>query len=425
MAGTSGGGSGSGGGDNNEERLKKMVADHLRASELFAIDTRTPEGLASLTAILGQALQAGLAAGEAQREEEARKAAEAKAAEKKRKRDERATTGALSPRTLEKKRRKDERDAIRKEKLDLKKEEERKKLPLITLAEEGIPTELAYTGAKSTIRHIVSTNFARGVEWGTLSKAEQRRVINQVKGAFRNGGELDSQWIVDKISNSMSQARYHDRMKIRAHLRDLNVYRNLERPLQFSEDIWNAFYQSEVQLKAARQLKEITEQLAKAKKARKSGRSDRDLKALELKLAECQSVVDQVGDPPLKFLKAAERVKLVPPSTHRLGQGGIPSLKAAFASEGESESSQGSSDEEERGASTAPPSVATTSSGPSSFASRNAGSAGGVGREEDEDEEQGQGDDEEREEDEQPPPPPENTRKKDSRNKSKRGRRSR
>ncbi|CAK9200262.1 unnamed protein product [Sphagnum troendelagicum] len=488
MAGTGGGegGSGSRGGDNNEERLKKMVADHLRASELFAIDTRTPEGLASLTAILGQALQAGLATGEAQREEEARKVAKAKAAEKKRKRDERATSGALSPRTLEKKRRKDERDAIRKEKLDLKKkEEERKKLPLITLAEEGIPTELAYTGAKSTIRHIVSTNFARGVEWGTLSKADQRRVINQVKGAFRNGGELDSQWIADKISNSMSQARYHDRMKIRAHLRALNVYRNLERPLQFSEDIWNAFYQSEVQLKAARHLKEITEQLAKAKKARKSGRSDRDLKALELKLAECQSVVDEVGDPPLKFLKAAERVKMVPPTTHRLGQGlfGIPfamriasqrcfkwrlvrkgtmlfvsqtasqdtrykrkitaaemtmgqehgkehlfeHVDALLASEGESESSQGSSDEEERGASTAPPSVATISSGPNSFASRNAGSAGGVGREEDEDEDEdeGQGDDEEREEDEQPPPPPENTRKKDSRKKSKRGRRSR
>jgi predicted RNA-binding Zn ribbon-like protein len=180
------------------------------------------------------------------------------------------------------------------------------KLPLITLAEEGIPTELAYTGAKSTIRHIVSTNFARGVEWGTLSKAEQKRVINQVKGAFRNGGEFDSQWIADKISNSMSQARYHDRMKIRAHLRDLNVYRNLERPLQFSEDIWNAFYQFKVQLKAARQLKEIIEQLAKAKKAREFGRSDCDLKALELKLAECQSVVDEVGDPPLKFLKAAE-----------------------------------------------------------------------------------------------------------------------
>ncbi len=49
-------GSGSKGGDNNEERLRKMVGDHLRASELFAIDTRTPEGLASLTATLGQAL---------------------------------------------------------------------------------------------------------------------------------------------------------------------------------------------------------------------------------------------------------------------------------------------------------------------------------------------------------------------------------
>ncbi len=95
MAGTGGGGSGSRGGDNNEERLRRMVVDHLRASELFAIDTRTPQGLASLTAIFDQALQAGMIAGEAQREEEARKAAEAKAVEKKRKRNERATTGAL------------------------------------------------------------------------------------------------------------------------------------------------------------------------------------------------------------------------------------------------------------------------------------------------------------------------------------------
>ncbi len=41
-------------------------------------------------------------------------------------------------------------------------------------------------------------------------------------------------------------------------------------------------------------------------------------------------MVDEVGDPPLKFLKAAEQVKLVPNTTHKLGQGGIPGLKAAF-----------------------------------------------------------------------------------------------
>ncbi len=40
----------------------------------------------------------------------------------------------------------------------------------------------------------------------------------------------------------------------------------------------------------------------------------------------------KVGDPPLKFLKAVERVKLVPNTTHRLGQGGILGLKAAFVS---------------------------------------------------------------------------------------------
>jgi hypothetical protein len=56
-----------------------------------------------LTTILGQALQVRLIAGEAQRGEDTRKVAKAKATEKKRKRDERATTGALSPRTLEKK----------------------------------------------------------------------------------------------------------------------------------------------------------------------------------------------------------------------------------------------------------------------------------------------------------------------------------
>ncbi len=175
MAGISGGGSGSRGGDNNEERLRKMVVDHFRVSELFAIDTRTPEGLASLTAILGQALQAGLTVGEAQREEEARKAAEAKAAEKKRKRDEGATTGALSPRTLEKKRRKDERDAIRKEKLNLKKkEEERKKLPLITLAEEGIPTKLAYIGPRAPLGTLSPPTLHEELS-GALSQRQSRR----------------------------------------------------------------------------------------------------------------------------------------------------------------------------------------------------------------------------------------------------------
>ncbi|CAK9260594.1 unnamed protein product [Sphagnum jensenii] len=181
-------------------------------------------------------------------------------------------------------------------------------------------------------------------------------------------------------------------MKIRAHLRDLNVYRDLQRPLQFSEDIWNAFYQSEVQLKAARQLKEITEQLAKAKKAREFGRSDRDLKALELKLAECQSMVDEYKRYKRKITATEMKMGQEHGKEHLFKH-----IDALLASEGESESSQGSSDEDER-ASTAP--SATTSNGPSSFASQNAGFAGGRDKEDREEEEEGQGDDEEREEDE-------------------------
>jgi hypothetical protein len=127
----------------------------------------------------------------------------------------------------------------------------------------------------------------------------------------------------------MAQARYHDKMKIRAYLKELIVYRNLQRPLQFLEDIWKAFYQIEVQLKVAQMLKESTKQLAKVTKAR---RPDRDLKALEKKLDEHQVVVDEVGNPLAKFITLAERVKNTPNTTHRLGQGSILGLKAIFVS---------------------------------------------------------------------------------------------
>ncbi|CAM6103052.1 unnamed protein product [Calypogeia fissa] len=228
--GGAGGGGDAHGGDNGDP-ISRLMQQHLSVAQLGSIDFTSPQGLAPLSAILAQALQDGLAAGEAAREER-RKEGEKRKEEKKRKRDKQAVARVVSNQALEKQRRKEEQDRLRKAKEEQKKKgEERKKLPLITLQEDGIPIELAYTGAKSTIRHIVSTNFARRVEWGTVSKAEQKRVINQVKGAFRNGGELDSQWLADKISNTMSQARYHDRLKIRAHLRDLGNYTNLDRPL--------------------------------------------------------------------------------------------------------------------------------------------------------------------------------------------------
>jgi hypothetical protein len=196
----------------------------------------------------------------------------------------------------------------------------------------GIPSELAYTGAKSTIKHIVSNNFPRGVEWGKLTKAEQKRAMTQVKDAFRNGAELDEQWLADKISNSMSQARYHDRRKIRAYLKPLEDYRELSRPAQFSEDIWKAFYKVEVQIKATNDLVAAQEKLAKAKRAKEAGKSDRDLKPLEQKVNQMQKVVEEEGEPPKKFLQAAARVSLRPKTTHRMGQGGLPGLKAAFVS---------------------------------------------------------------------------------------------
>jgi hypothetical protein len=120
-----------------------------------------------------------------QEREEARTKAEDKAAERKRKKDERSRTGDLSPRSLEKKMRKDERNAIRKEKLKAKEREEaRKKLPMIAVGQEGVPTKLAYNGARGTIRHIISNNFARGVEWSSIDKKEQKKVIGAVKDSF-------------------------------------------------------------------------------------------------------------------------------------------------------------------------------------------------------------------------------------------------
>ncbi|CAM6089942.1 unnamed protein product [Calypogeia fissa] len=70
--------------------------------------------------------------------------------------------------------------------------------------------------------------------------------------------------------------------------------------------------------------------MAKAKKLIEAGKSVRDLKTLESLLTNRQQTVAQVGDPPSKFLKAAKRVIDKPPTHHRLGQGGLPGLKAAF-----------------------------------------------------------------------------------------------
>jgi hypothetical protein len=88
-----------------------------------------------------------------------------------RKRDERARTRDLSPKSLEKKRRKEERDAIRKENRRAReREEERQKIQVIAVGEEEVPTVLAYQGARGTIKQIISINFPRGAELRAISK---------------------------------------------------------------------------------------------------------------------------------------------------------------------------------------------------------------------------------------------------------------
>ncbi|CAM6099189.1 unnamed protein product [Calypogeia fissa] len=251
------GASGSGGTTNETAarltatRLTDMVYQHLSAAQLSEIDLGAPEGRASLAAIFGEVLRDGLEA----REEEKRKATEEKRNERRRNKEEQAKVGVLSPQAAEKQRRKEERDQVRKRREEQrKKEEDRKKLPLLALEAYGNPSELAYIGAKNTIKHIVNNNIPRGCEWGKLAREEQKRVMGKVKDAFQNGGDLDETWLADKISNSLSQARYHDRMKIRAYLNDLSNFRNVRRPVQFNEELWNSFYQLEVQIRCNKAL---------------------------------------------------------------------------------------------------------------------------------------------------------------------------
>ncbi|CAM6126633.1 unnamed protein product [Calypogeia fissa] len=301
-----------------------MVYTHLSATQLSEIDLGAPAGRASLAAIFGEVLRDGMAA----QEEEKRKAAEDKKNEKKKKKDEAAKAGVFSPQAAEKQRRKEECDAVRKKREEQKKkEEERKKLPLLALEAYGIPSELAYIGAKNTIKHIVNSSIPRGSEWGKLSRKEQKEVMSKVKDAFRNGADLDETWLADKISNSLSQARYHDRMKIRAYLDDQENFRNLKRPVQFSEELWNNCYPLEVQIRCCKALHAAEQKLKKAKEA---GKTVNDLKALEQRVATHQQTVDEVGKCPKKFILAVHRVVGRPKVTHRVGQSGLPGLKAAF-----------------------------------------------------------------------------------------------
>jgi hypothetical protein len=67
-----------------------MISSTLQSADLSRIDHNRHEGLASITTILVEALDEGFFVGHTQEREEARKAAEDKAAE--RKKDERSPT---------------------------------------------------------------------------------------------------------------------------------------------------------------------------------------------------------------------------------------------------------------------------------------------------------------------------------------------
>jgi hypothetical protein len=91
---------------------------NFTTEQLASIDPKTLVETASLTAMLSHALRDGVSVGKAIRNEELRRAIEAKAVEKKKKRDEREKTGEISPRSLEKQRR-NERNAITEERLEM------------------------------------------------------------------------------------------------------------------------------------------------------------------------------------------------------------------------------------------------------------------------------------------------------------------
>jgi hypothetical protein len=66
-------GFGSGRGETRQEKLRKMISSTLQAADLSRIDHNRPEGLASITTILAEALDEGMLAGHTQEREEARK----------------------------------------------------------------------------------------------------------------------------------------------------------------------------------------------------------------------------------------------------------------------------------------------------------------------------------------------------------------
>lgn len=90
--------SGGGGGEEERIRLSNFMAQHINVTQLSNLDFNTPAGLASLSAILGQALQTGLAAGENVREIEARNATQLQASEKRKKKRKGLRQASLPPR---------------------------------------------------------------------------------------------------------------------------------------------------------------------------------------------------------------------------------------------------------------------------------------------------------------------------------------
>ncbi len=230
-------------------------------------------------------------------------------------------------------------------------EERRKRMPMLDLTDAGAPCPSSYFEFKTNLQQVLKANFRKWEMWSRTgdgkprSEEEKSRIIEQVRDRFRNGARIATKVLVDRISNSLTDKRNHQRQQIREYLTSGAAFMLTPEELRergppsdgkIDKECWDRWLDEEIQMKYWIKRENTLAEQEKLKglhAENPSPETEEKLNLLATKIAMLSRSLTKHGDPPRVLTNAWHRArKRGSHATHHLGQGGTRRFRGEFVS---------------------------------------------------------------------------------------------
>jgi hypothetical protein len=250
-----------------------------------------------------------------------------------------------------------ERVLVKKQKEELKaarraekeREKKREAMPLLDLTPAGAPASGSYFEFRSNLAMVIKANFQRWECWATTgdgkprTEEDKQRVIEQVRDRWRNGARISAKVISDRIRDSLTDKRNHQRELMRKYLASKDVMMLTPEEIRekgppsdgkINGECWARWIDEEIQMKYWLKKNQLTEDIkAQELQLSKEPSIDGEEKLVELRmrLSVTNRLASKVGNPPHKLIVGIARARARgTAATHRLGQGGGRRFRGDF-----------------------------------------------------------------------------------------------